>query len=160
MQIQSFIGQARTSIDSKGRTAFPREFRKFLTEEDGAEVVIGPGPQQSLILYTVKEWNHFMDELNARPRTQANDHFIQQLTSMSHACELDGQNRISIPPTLQKYAQLSTEVLFAARGGRKTCGLWNPDRYDSIYGLQSQQAQESFDAGFWSGTSPNQEVPR
>jgi MraZ protein len=157
MRIESFIGQARTSIDSKGRTAFPREFRKFLSEEDGAEIVIGPGPQQSLILYTVKEWNSFMDELYARPRTQANEHFIQQMTTMSHTCELDGQNRISIPPTLQRFASLQNEVVFAARRG-KTAGLWNPERFDAIYGLITPQSIDAFDAGFFTGSI--QEVPR
>jgi division/cell wall cluster transcriptional repressor MraZ len=158
MRIQSFIGQARTSIDSKGRTAFPREFRKFLTEEDGAEIVIGPGPQQSLILFTVKEWNQFMEELKARPRTQANDRFIQQISSWSHVCELDGQNRISIPPTLQKYATLTSEVIFAARGGGKTALLWNPERFESINGLSTTDAQKEFDSAFWA--DPRQEVPR
>jgi len=153
MRIQSFIGQARTSIDSKGRTAFPKEFRKFLSEEDGAEVVIGPGPQQSLILYTVEEWNKFLDELYSRPRTQANEHFIAQLISSSHQCELDGQNRVSIPPTLQKHALLTNDVVFAARRG-KTASLWNPERYDNLFGLNTPDALNAFDEGFWSGVNP------
>jgi len=157
MRLQSFIGQARTSIDSKGRTAFPREFRKFLTEEDGAEVVVGFGPKQSLILYTVKEWNQFMQELSQRPRTQMNQQFMEQLISTAHFSELDGQNRITLPPHLQKHALLTTDVIFAARMG-KTASLWNPDRYDSIYGLKTPEALEAFDAGFWSGEN-REEAP-
>ena len=149
MRLNSFIEQATTSIDSKGRTAFPREFRKQMSEEDGDKVVIAPGPQQSLVLYTVPEWNKFMDELARRPQTQANSTFITQIKSFAHVCELDAQNRISITPLLQRHAQLQSEVLFAARQGN-SLGMWNPERFEQLYGLKTPTALEAFDAGFWS----------
>jgi len=153
MRIQSFIGQARTSIDAKGRTAFPREFRRMLNDEDGQEVVIAPGPQRSLILFTVPEWNRFMDELAMRPRTQQNQDFANRLLAYAHSCELDGQNRISLTSVLMRHAMLDDEVLFAARE-RKTLGLWNPKRWEELYGLESDTALREFDEGFfWNGVS-------
>jgi MraZ protein len=153
MQMQSFIGQARTSIDSKGRTAFPREFRRFLSEEDGAEFVVTWGPRQSLILFTIKEWNDFQSELAARPFTQANSRFMEQIQHNAAFCEMDCQNRISIPPALQKFASLKDDVVFAARRN-KTASLWNPERFDAIYGTSTPDALEAFDAGFFPGNNP------
>lgn len=148
MRVQSFIGQAKTSIDSKGRTAFPREFRRYLETEDGTEVVISPGPNHSLILFTAKEWNQFMAEMDARPRTRQNLVFAEQLVSNSHPCEMDGQNRISLTPKLLEYGRFDGEVLFTARRG-KTLSLWNPGHYETQYGLQNEDALEAFNAGFW-----------
>ncbi|HSQ41431.1 MAG TPA: MraZ family transcriptional regulator [Fibrobacteraceae bacterium] len=152
MRIESFIGQARTSIDAKGRTAFPREFRRFLTEDDGQELVISLGPNNCLFLYTVKEWNQFMLELESRPRTEKNELFISILKANSFPCELDGQNRIFIPSVLRNRAQIQNDVVFAPQRG-KTASLWNPQRYDALYGLNTPEQLAAFDAGFWSGSS-------
>ncbi|NLB63113.1 MAG: MraZ family transcriptional regulator [Fibrobacter sp.] len=148
MRIQSFIGHAQTSIDAKGRTSFPREFRRLLVDEDGAEVVVSPGPNRSLILFTVKEWNAYMDEISRRPRTKQNQEFANQLLAFAHCTKLDGQNRISLNSTLLKHAMLDGEVLFTARQG-KTLGLWNPQRWNELYGLSTDDALATFDEGFW-----------
>ena len=62
--------------------------------------------------------------------------------------ELDGQNRILLPKVLLEYAGLKGEVLYVQASG-KTLELWNPERYNAKYGLESEDAIAAFDAAFY-----------
>jgi MraZ protein len=62
--------------------------------------------------------------------------------------ELDGQNRILLPKVLLEYAGLKGEVLYVQASG-KTLELWNPERYNAKYGLETEDAMAAFDAAFY-----------
>jgi len=149
MKLSSFIGHVQTSIDAKGRTAYPREFRRFLTEEDGEELVIAPGPEQSLMLYTLPEWERYIAVLENRPRTQANERFLAQTKQYAAFCEMDGQNRITIPAVLQQHAMLEGQVVFASGSRGKTTQLWRPERYNEKFGLNTPEALAAFDSSYY-----------
>ena len=40
MRLESFIGKATLAVDTAGRTNFPKEFRKVLSEENEGQVVV------------------------------------------------------------------------------------------------------------------------
>lgn len=146
MNFTSFIGQAQTAIDGKGRTSFPREFRRELSTEDGTEFVITRGPDQTLRLYVLSEFEKFMADLDLRSDRRQADLVRRSLWPAS--VELDGQNRILLPKKLMEYAGLKDEVLYVQSRG-KTLELWNPDRYNSLYGLQTSDAIAAFDAAYY-----------
>lgn len=139
----------QTTIDAKGRTAYPREFRNLLTTEDGDVHVLAPGPEQSLMLYTVTEWHRYLTVLENRPRTLNNERFLAQTKQFAAEVSLDGQNRISIPNHLQRYALLEGQVVFAAGSRGKTIQLWRPDRFDAKFGLSTPEALLAFDASYY-----------
>ena len=62
--------------------------------------------------------------------------------------ELDGQNRILLPKILLEYAGLKGEVLYVQASG-KTLELWNPERFNEKFGLQTNEAIAAFDAAFY-----------
>lgn len=148
MPIIGFIGRAKTAIDDKGRTSFPREFRRALTPEDGREVVVTIGPQGSLILFTAPEWERYTARLEKRPRTRENLNFISLIHNSANISELDGQNRISLTRVQMDYAGLTSEVVFAAGMG-KTLELWSPENFERMYPLQTPSDREAFDKAFY-----------
>jgi MraZ protein len=62
--------------------------------------------------------------------------------------ELDGQNRILLPKILLEYAGLKDEVLYVQASG-KTLELWNPERFNAMYGLTTEDAVAAFDAAYY-----------
>ena len=146
MNLPSFIGKAKTAIDGKGRTSFPREFRRQLWPTEGPEFVVTCGPDHTLRLYVLEEFAKFMAEIDAyKDRYQA-EIFRNQLDATP--VELDGQNRILIPKDLLEYAGLTTEVVYAA-GRRRSLDLWNPERYNEKYGKKSDADLKTFDEMFY-----------
>jgi MraZ protein len=63
---------------------------------------------------------------------------------------MDGQNRILLPKILLEYAGLKDEVLYVTARG-KALELWNPERYNEKYGLQTNEAIDAFSAAFYGG---------
>ena len=146
MSFTSFIGQAQTAIDGKGRSSFPREFRRQLGPTEGDEFVITRGPNQTLRLFTLPEYEKFMADLDSRSDRRQADLVRRGLAPT--VVELDGQNRILLPKILLEYAGLKGEVLYVQASG-KTLELWNPERYNAKYGLESDDAIAAFDAAFY-----------
>ena len=145
MDLGYFIGSAKTAIDGKGRSSFPRELRRQLWATEGTEFVVARDSDHTLRLYMLPEYAKFMAELDAfndRPRA---DEFRKQLDAS--LVEMDGQNRILIPKKLLEYAGLTTEVVYTPGRGR-SLELWNPERYESKSNIESDAAQKSFDEMF------------
>ena len=146
MNFTSFIGQAQTAIDGKGRSSFPREFRRQLGPTEGDEFVITRGPNRTLRLFTLPEYEKFMADLDSRSDRRQADLVRRGLAPA--VVELDGQNRILLPKILLEYAGLKGEVLYVQASG-KTLELWNPERYNEKFGLQTEDAIAAFDAAFY-----------
>ncbi|HHX14849.1 MAG TPA: MraZ family transcriptional regulator [Fibrobacter sp.] len=149
MNLDFFIGQAKTAIDEKGRTSFPREFRRQLSPEESESLVVSIGPERTLILYELNEFKKFMTELNARPRTRQTEALRSTIQGHTSFTALDGQNRILLSKKFLEYAQLESEVLFVPHVG-KSLKLWNPSTYETLYGFSQAKDYETFDAGFFS----------
>ena len=145
MNFTSFIGQAQTAIDGKGRSSFPREFRRQLGPTEGEQFVVTRGPAQTLRLYTLPEYEKFMADLDSRSDRRQAD--LVRRSLWPTVVELDGQNRILLPKILLEYAGLKGEVLYVQASG-KTLELWNPERYNAKYGLETEDAMAAFDAAF------------
>ena len=146
MNFTSFIGQAQTAIDGKGRSAFPREFRRQLQTSDGDQFVVTRGPAQTLRLFTLPEYEKFMADLDCRSDRRQADLVRRGLCPT--VVELDGQNRILLPKILMEFAGLKGEVLYVQASG-KTLELWNPERFNAKYGLQTNEDIAAFDAAFY-----------
>ena len=146
MNFTSFIGQAQTAIDGKGRSSFPREFRRQLTAAEGESFVVTRGPAQTLRLFTLPEYEKFMADLDCRSDRRQAD--LVRRSLWPTVVELDGQNRILLPKVLLEYAGLKGEVLYVQASG-KTLELWNPERYNAKYGLETEDAMAAFDAAFY-----------
>ena len=104
------------------------------------------GPAQTLRLYTLPEYEKFMADLDCRSDRRQADLVRRNLWPT--VVELDGQNRILLPKILLEYADLKGEVLYVPARG-KTLELWNPERFNAKYGLQTSEDIAAFDAAFY-----------
>ncbi len=148
MNFSSFIGQAKTAIDEKGRSSFPREFRRVLAQDEGEDLVLAFGPQRSLILFVRDEYEKYVASLEARRKTPQTEMFRRKFKASAHQFGLDGQNRVMLPKMHLEYAGLNGDVLYVARSG-KSLELWNPAVYQSLHGFNTPEDYSAFDAGFY-----------
>ncbi len=148
MELNAFIGNAKTAIDEKGRSSFPREFRRLLSEEEGSSLILAFGSRDSLILFTLEEYSKYIAKIESRPQTSKNVRFNRMFKANSHYVSLDGQNRILLSKNDIAYAKLDGEVLYVARSG-KSVELWNPSIYNEKFGFNTEEDFNEFDAGFF-----------
>ncbi|NLO24338.1 MAG: MraZ family transcriptional regulator [Fibrobacter sp.] len=149
MNLGFFIGQAKTAIDEKGRTSFPKEFRRQLSISEEEGLVLSIGPERTLILYELPEFQKFMTDLNARPKNRKTEALRSTIQGHTSFVSLDGQNRVLLPKKFLDYAQIESEVLFIPHVG-KSLKLWNPSIYESLYGFAKPEDFENFDDEFFS----------
>ena len=108
--------------------------------------MITRGPNRTLRLFTLPEYEKFMADLDSRSDRRQADLVRRGLAPT--VVELDGQNRILLPKILLEYAGLKGDVLYVQASG-KTLELWNPERYNEKFGLQTEDAIAAFDAAFY-----------
>lgn len=147
MQIAGFIGKATVAIDGKGRTNFPREFRKMLRPEAEGVVVVTIAEEKTLALYPAYEWNKYVGYLESLGRAPQVTKFRMRITSMARSSVLDAQNRIGLSPELLSYAGLEGEVTFAADGNRVR--LWQPERFAETYEKLTPEEESSLEEMFY-----------
>ena len=146
MNFHRFAGNAQTAIDEKGRTAFPREFRRQLGDDEKENLVISCGPEGSLRLFIYAEYERFMAELDNMPdRRQAE---IVRGKMLTTRVTLDSQNRILIPKRLLDKAGLKGEGFWIPSHG-KTLAMWNPETYNAKFPQDTEESQAIFDSVFY-----------
>lgn len=125
----SFKGQYEHSVDSKGRVAFPAKLRKALSPEANEGFTIIRGLETCLYLYPSDEWEKVESKLykvnsfKKRERT-----VIRNILRHAEDQSLDKQNRISLPGTLSKFANIGSSVVFIGMG--KYIEIWSPEHLD------------------------------
>lgn len=129
MRLESFIGKATLAVDAAGRTNFPREFRKVLSEENEGQVVVTIAGSKTLALYPLSEWNRYVQYLDGLGRGADVTKFRTRVTAMAKLSTLDSQNRIVLTTEQLAYAGIDGEVTFVGAGN--CVRLWSPERYNA-----------------------------
>ena len=103
-----FVGKYQNSIDSKSRLIIPAKFR----EELGGRCVIAQSLDKCLTISTEAEWENFLQELKALPRSNAEARMIRRYFNQSAAkCDVDKQGRVTIPQELKDYAGITKDLV-------------------------------------------------
>lgn len=102
------IGEYIHSIDNKNRISLPAKFRK----ETGRRLVVAPGLDNCLFVFTQKEWQRISEALAKSNLLQANNRSFSRFF-FGGAVEVGADNigRILIPDFLKEYARLKDEVI-------------------------------------------------
>lgn len=142
--ISMFMGEFHHNIDDKGRLIIPAKFR----EELGSEFIVTRGIENCLFIYSKKEWQKIVDQLNTLPFTKKDARsFIRFFLSGATTAELDKQGRIHIASPLISYANLTKECIIIGTGERLEVWSekdWN-DFFDSAKDNMSDIAENLFD---------------
>ena len=136
MEVQVY-GEAQNQLDDKGRVNVPRRFQPlffsggFLTRAFNGK---------SLVFYPTSIWDAFqqrLKDIKTRMADQDPAFFLKAelitgnlnrfLSCGVQITELDGQNRLSIPPTLRHWAYLKKEVTLIGVGD--TVEIWDTETW-------------------------------
>jgi MraZ protein len=108
-------GNAKGTVDIKGRVSLPAKYRKLLPEE----LVLVKSPDReipALLLYSESGFEEWIDAvLESKGGYKANDKsmdkVIKEYYINSEDIHVDGIGRIGIPPALREYAGINKEVM-------------------------------------------------
>jgi len=115
-----FYGEFDYKIDDKGRLPVPPKFRNAF--KDG--IVLTPGAERCLTIYTPVEWKKLTTTLNNSPLARSKMRKLSRaLFATAFSTRIDNQGRIAIPAPLRDHAQLTDDVTIA--GANTYLEIWN-----------------------------------
>jgi len=121
-----FLGEFEYRIDDKGRMPFPPRFRPYF--KDG--VIVAPGQEKCLSVYTIAEWKKMADRLEAGGLPPSKLRKLNRaLFATAFHTNIDAQGRINLPTTLMAYAGLNGDIVVA--GANSYIELWDKAAWDA-----------------------------
>ena len=135
------IGEYIHTIDEKSRVSMPAKFRKEL----GKKVIITPGLDSCLFIFTVKEWakvstrlSDTKTDLSFLKADQRN--FNRYMFGRAAEVEIDSIGRILIPDFLKERIGLKNSAAIIGVGDRVE--VWNDKTWSQSQEAVSKQAPE------------------
>ena len=126
LRLNTFIGEYKYSLDSKGRINIPAKFRQSLSKENNNTFVATRGQDPCIWVYPMKEWKKIEDELRKLSSISGiHRTFIRQIARSATPSTCDKQGRITISPSLLSYAGLNKESLIL--GMINKIEIWDPE---------------------------------
>lgn len=116
------IGTYFHTIDDKNRLSLPSKFRK----EMGKRVVVTPGLDSCLFVFTADEWDKISGRLSGNDASMFkadNRSLNRYLLGMAVEVEVDAAGRMLIPEHLRSRAKLQSKVVFI--GIRDRVEIWD-----------------------------------
>ena len=130
-----FYGEFDYKIDDKGRLPVPPKFRNAF--KDG--IVLTPGAERCLTVYTPAEWKKLTTTLNNNPLARSKMRKLSRaLFATAFSTKIDNQGRIAIPAPLRDHAQLADDVTIA--GANSYMEIWNKQLWDEEKADSQEQA--------------------
>ncbi len=122
------IGEYRHTIDGKNRLSLPAKFR----QEMGNKVVITPGLDSCLFIFTVGEWEKISEHLSVTGNSilQADNRSLNRyLLGRAVEVEIDSAGRMLIPEHLREKAKLTSKVVCI--GVRDRVEIWDENNWNA-----------------------------
>lgn len=128
------IGEYNHTLDDKNRMSLPVKFRKEL----GKSVVIAPGLDNCLSIFTTKEWEKISSKLSESSMIASdNRSFSRFMFGQAVIMDVDGQGRILIPENLKNRSGLTSKVTVI--GVQNRAEIWNEKAWsDYKAGVEKQ----------------------
>ena len=130
------IGEYTHSIDDKNRVSLPSKFRAIL----GKKVVLTPGLDNCLFLFTVKEWARLSGKMSENSSILSSDmrSFTRFMYGGAYEAEVDSIGRILIPDFLRDRSKLVGKIVLV--GVQDRVEIWNEDLWKSYKGRVEKEA--------------------
>lgn len=120
------IGEYTHTLDDKNRMSLPVKFRK----EMGKSVVVAPGLDNCLAIYTSKEWQKISEKLSDSSMLAIdNRSFSRFMFGQANIIEVDNNGRILIPENLKIRSGLSSKVVVI--GVQNRLEIWNEENWNN-----------------------------
>lgn len=123
-----FLGIFENSVH-KQRVIIPAPFKKKLSKEAGKSVVVTLGPNGTIAIYPIDNWQDTLERLKA-----GNDRSKQLRTQLIDFAmmeqELEGPGRVRIHEMLLSEVNITDSVIIKGEG--HYISLWNPKIYNEV----------------------------
>jgi len=115
------IGEYTHTIDDKNRVSLPSKFRSLM----GKKIIITPGLDQCLWVFTTKEWEKIASKLSENSSILSADmrSFNRWMLGGAVEVEVDNIGRVLVPDFLRERANLKTKVVLI--GVQNRLEIWN-----------------------------------
>lgn len=139
-----FRGRFEIKLDPKGRLSLPQAYRHLLSAPSGDQP---SRPSQTLQLvitnsryrgrsclhvYTLTEWETLEKKIGRLSSLKAEVQAFQRFyLSGGQTVEIDSQNRVLVPQSLRRFAQLESQVMMVGMGSKFE--IWSQPVWDSLY---------------------------
>jgi MraZ protein len=131
------IGEYIHTLDEKNRMSLPAKFRSEL----GKKVVLAPGLDKSIFMFTVKEWEKIASRLGENSMLQAdNRSFNRFMFGGAVEVDVDGSGRILVPDFLKDRASLKKTV--AVIGVQNRVEIWNEKIWADYKAVVEKEADQ------------------
>jgi len=135
------IGEYIHKIDEKNRVSLPVKFRKEL----GKKIIITPGLDQCLFIFTMKEWAKVSKRLSDSDSDLSflkadKRSFNRFMFGRASDVEVDSIGRILIPDFLKERIKITDKV--AIVGVEDRVEIWNEKTWDEYKSVVEKQADE------------------
>ena len=132
-----FRGVQHINMDAKGRLAIPARQREPLHSEcAGCVVVTIDTMAPCLTVYPLPEWERIEKEIQALPaRKHAVKRFQRLMLGYATDLELDGSDRLLLPPPLREHAKLDKKLVLVGQGNKLEVwseALWFAERDEAL----------------------------
>lgn len=130
-----FFGEFNYKIDEKGRVPVPPRFRREF--KDG--VVLAPGVEKCINVYTLSEWKKLAAELTGSSVTPNKMRRLNRAVfATAFNTFIDGQGRVALPVPLREHAEIMDEVVIA--GANTYLEIWNKIHWEEEKAVSQEQA--------------------
>ncbi|HTL61653.1 MAG TPA: hypothetical protein VL261_08415 [Nitrospira sp.] len=123
-----FAGEYLCKVDEKGRFIVPSPIREQI-ESQGQGVVFLKGPEQSILIYSMKEWGQVLERTKNTLDEEQSRLFMHFVVSEAGTSEIDKAGRILIPGKLRKLVPLDEDQEIILVGLYHRMELWNPSEW-------------------------------
>ncbi len=129
------IGEYTHTIDDKNRVSLPAKFR----QEMGKKIVVTPGLDNCLFVFTLKEWERISGKLSESSMLQADTRsFNRFLFGGAVEVDVDSIGRILVPDFLRDRAALKSKVVVI--GVQNRVEIWNDKSWSDYKKIVEKQA--------------------
>ncbi len=135
-----FAGEYLCKVDEKGRFIVPSPIREQVGLE-GQGVVFLKGPEESTLVYSMKEWDNVLDRAKATLDEDQSRLFMHHVVSEAGTSDLDKAGRILIPSRFRKLIPLDEDQEIILVGVYHRMELWNPTKWRR-YLVRSEERYE------------------
>lgn len=123
----ALTGTYPRTLDEKKRVPVPKRLRDDFGEAELTSLVVAPGTEKSLVIYSPAGFEAFAAKLKTEGNHQK---YLRLFYSAAERVDLDGQGRIRIPDRLTEYAGLKRDTYLL--GVQDHAELWDKDAWDSF----------------------------
>lgn len=123
-----FAGEYLCKVDEKGRFIVPSPIREQI-EAEGQTVMFLKGPEQSLLIYSTREWEKVLERAKTSLDEDQSRLFMHSVVSEAGLSDIDKTGRILIPGRLRKLVPVDEDQEIILVGLYHRMEIWNPSEW-------------------------------